>query len=84
MPKGYIGMNKYASKELHIPFHHKANVIEVDETLGKRMDRRTIAHEKGEMFYMKKKHLHYEEAHRKALVFEKLTKKEQNKILKEK
>lgn len=71
MPKGYIGMNKYASKSLHIPYHHKANMIEIDKGLSKKMKHKTYEHEKAEIYFMKEKHLPYEKAHRKALKYEK-------------
>lgn len=69
--KGYIGMNKFAAKSLHIPFNHNEHTIEIKKDLPKKIRVHTIRHEEAEIYYMKNKHLSYKKAHQKALKFEK-------------
>lgn len=72
--KGYIGMNKFAAKSLHIPFKHNEHTIEIKKDLPKKVRVHTIRHEEAEEYYMKNKHYSYHQAHKKALEFEKLNK----------
>ena len=70
---GYIGMNKFAAKSLHLPFKHKhpEHTIEVEEKLPRSMRLRTIHHEETEEYFMKNKHYNYKKADALALKFEK-------------
>jgi hypothetical protein len=65
-------MNKPASESHHLPFHHKANVIEVYWNLPKKTRVETIRHEMAEAYLMGKKHYSYPKAHKLALKFEKM------------
>jgi hypothetical protein len=70
MKGGYIGMNKKAAEELHIPFHHKhSNVIEIYKT-KKPIMKHTEKHEEIEYSLMRKG-MHYHHAHKIALKNEK-------------
>jgi hypothetical protein len=66
----WYGMNYFASKELKLTFPIKKNEIYVDKKLKGRMLKRTIAHEKIEVFHMKRG-LKYKKADRIAGKFEK-------------
>ena len=74
LPRGYMGMNSEASKELGIPFKHNSNVIEVKKSLPKHVRVNTIRHEEIERYLMKNKNMRYKHAHKLSLKFEKLNK----------
>ena len=69
---GYIGMNAFAAKALHLPFRHRhpEHTIEVDPALDNKWRTRTIHHEETEEYFMKNRHYPYRRAHRLANKFE--------------
>ena len=65
---GFIGMNKAAAQAHNIPFHHKANVIEIYKT-SKPIMHATEKHEEIE-YNLMRKGLPYHQAHKYALKYE--------------
>lgn len=62
--EGYGGLNCYAAKELHLPFKHRCDTVEIlrDQTCRDIKD--TIWHEAIESILMKELKLPYRKAHR--------------------
>jgi hypothetical protein len=67
---GFVGLNKYAAKELKIPNNLKYNEVITVRDGKKRWNRRTIWHELIEQHAMRYGGLKYPEAHKLALRFE--------------
>jgi len=67
--KGYLGMNRRAAKELGIDYPYSEETILINKSLSKKEQKKTIAHEKIELFHMKRG-LKYREAHKIANALE--------------
>jgi len=59
---GFIGMNWYAAKELHIKFPYSKHTILIWKDFDKKRMRRTIQHEKVEIELMRRG-MKYDRAH---------------------
>jgi hypothetical protein len=59
----YIGMNKYAAKELGVSFNHPSTTITISQGLSGIKRKKTILHEETEARIMKHHH-RYSYAHR--------------------
>ena len=70
LPNGFVGMNWWSAKEIGIPFPYSKNTIIVWKGLGSKARKHTIAHEKDEVYWIRRGK-HYHEAHKKALSYEK-------------
>lgn len=70
--RNYLGMNREAGKELHLSKKSipKSDEVFINKNLKGRAKRQTIAHENYEADYMKKHHVKYKTAHKKALKIE--------------
>jgi len=68
--RGYYGMNHEAGKELGIKDTPPRGTIYVDPKLKGRMYKRTVMHEKMEIYLMKKNKDGYEKNHERTMKFE--------------
>jgi hypothetical protein len=68
--RGYYGMNHEAGKELGIKDNPPKGTIYVNKELKGRMLKRTIAHEKFEVYLMEHNKDGYEKNHKRAMKFE--------------
>jgi len=67
---GFIGMNRYAAKEHHLPFHHKHRTsLEIYNKVSKGVRKVTEKHEEIEYRIMRMGY-HYHPAHDIALKYE--------------
>lgn len=68
---GWMGMNYYAAKKLHVPFHHiHRNVIEINSSLNPKVRHGTEKHEEIE-YHLIMRGKSYPQAHKLALKYEK-------------
>jgi UDP-N-acetylglucosamine:LPS N-acetylglucosamine transferase len=73
LPRGYLGLNKYAARELGLRFPYPANVVLVKKTLSPLKRIKTAIHERIEAYHMRRG-LSYRKAHRIASALEKKVK----------